>query len=130
MTIHQALPPASITEPIERTQNAAQLRAALTLLYGIDEIAYEERKATQRSQNDGVRSPVDADTAEMLLAESTGRGTDWFTRRRLKEARHPARPTNDELAAIVGHRWQPPLIATRHEGFASAFADETSTSRL
>jgi hypothetical protein len=112
MAVDQALPPAPITEAIERTQNAAQLRDAFTRVYGLDEIAYEERKTAQRSGSQGITSPVNVHAAERLLTESTNRGTDWFTRRRLKEALHPAEPTNDELEAAVGHRWQSPLIAT------------------
>jgi hypothetical protein len=42
------------------------------------------------------------DAVEKLLIESTNRGTDWFTRRRLKEALHPAKPTNDQVEAAVG----------------------------
>jgi hypothetical protein len=116
IALDQALPPAALTEAIERTRDAGQLRAAFTDAYGMDEIGYEEGKAERLAADPKLDAPVDARAVETVLAAAAMRGTDWFTRRRLKEALHPAQPTNDELASIVGDLWRPPLVATGRAG--------------
>jgi hypothetical protein len=119
MSIGRALPPTSICDAIKHTDNGVGLRTEFRQLYGLDEIAYEERKANQRRENATATSSIDPHFADLLLTGSNSQGTDWFTRRRLREALHPAQPTNNELESIVGDRWQPPLIATRNAPYRS-----------
>lgn len=82
MSLAAALPPDEVTDRIRATASLAALEDAFRETFQISEIDYERRKA--QSLHDG-NPPARADVAT-FLAQAAGRGSQWVTRRRLREA--------------------------------------------
>lgn len=71
----------SLRAAIAQTRSLHELETVFKTLYGINEIDYERKKAGAPSQTTEPREAV-----AQFLASATDRGTQWVTRRRLREA--------------------------------------------
>jgi hypothetical protein len=82
LSLAAAQPPPPIAKLIRETTSLGELEAVFEKIYHINEIDYDRRKAASLSSE---TPPGRSDTASFLQAASD-RGTQWVTRRRLREA--------------------------------------------
>ena len=77
-----ALPSPALAKAIAATTSLPELEDVFRVAFPVDEIDYERRKASGLASG-GDRPRLDP---ARFLAEAAGRGVEWVTRRRLREA--------------------------------------------
>lgn len=82
MSLTAALPADEVTDRIRATTSLAALEEAFRETFQISEIDYERRKAQTLDKG----SPPPRVDVALFLAQAAERGTQWVTRRRLREA--------------------------------------------
>ena len=103
-----ALPPPELAAAIAATTSLPELEDAFRDAFSLDEIDYERRKAAGIASG-GDQSRLDANR---FLAEAAGRGVEWVTRRRLREATGTV-PERYASALLVPTRLVPSARAGR-----------------